>query len=114
MSQPTSGDHRNKSPASRHQRSQHQGNIVPNPAGRVFVDDRSIEVRPFQDFPGIAHPFGERHPFIESHTLKEHCHRKSRDLTFGNGPLSDSVGEKGNLVSAQGLAVSFTADDLLR
>ncbi|EJK92459.1 hypothetical protein UUU_04450 [Klebsiella pneumoniae subsp. pneumoniae DSM 30104 = JCM 1662 = NBRC 14940] len=102
MAEAAAGDHRYVTTAGGHHRPQHQRSDIPDAAGRVFIDDRTVKVEafPVQNGTGIPHRHGQRNALRHRHIVEEDGHRQRGDLPFRDSIVADAVDEKADLFIA--------------
>ena len=102
MAEAAAGNHRHIAAAGGHHRPQHQRSDIPDAAGRVFIDDRTVKVEafPVQNGTGIPHRHGQRNALRHRHIVEEDGHRQRGDLPFRDSIVADAVDEKADLFIA--------------
>ena len=114
MAQSAARDHRHIRAARRHDRRQHQAHLVADAAGRVLVENRTVQIAPGEAGTGSGHGVGERDSLRAAHAVEENGHGERRHLALGDAPAGQPRDELGDLALIERAAVALLTNDFLR
>jgi hypothetical protein len=98
------------------QRAQHERHGVADAAGRMFVDDGTVDagVVPPQHAAAVAHGEGQRDRLAGRHAAPAGGHREGRDLRVADAAVDHAGDEGADLAGGERGAVAFATQRFLR
>ena len=112
----TPRDHRVVAAASCEHRTEHQRHHVADPAGRMLVDNRTVEIEraPVHDAPRVAHRQRQVDALARRHAVEKNRHGEGSDLRLADAVVGDPADEGLNFGGRKGELVALVTDDFLR
>ena len=112
MPQPSAANHGHVDSAGRHQGSQHQGGLVSDATGRVFIGFPAGKRAEIQHLSGVQHGLGQVRGFLARHPAQHHGHQPRGHLVIRHLAPRVGIHQESDLGTRQGAAVPLLADEI--